>query len=336
MKAMKHQFSVAFLGVALLTACGPDARDHEITAPLTAHSQPSGESNYSSWSAPMSLGPTINTPFADQQATLSKDGLSLYFASTRPEAPNDAVLDNNIYVARRTCVDCPWGPPVSLGAAINTTSNDANPNLSRDQHWLFFASNRVAGGARGGTDLWVSYREHVQDDFGWLPPMNLGPQVNTSVNENAPAYFENGDLGIPQLFFNRQAGSAGLGDIYVSELTAAGTWGAASPVEELNGPAADQRPSISHDGLEIYFWSGRDAGRGDPGDGYIWHAIRGRVTEAWSPPTLVDDPVNEQSAVQPFIHSHGRTETLFLVRNLGTVVSPNLDLFMSTRTRGGK
>jgi hypothetical protein len=37
-----------------------------------------------SWSDPVSLGPTINTEFQEQQPALSKDGTTLYFASDRP------------------------------------------------------------------------------------------------------------------------------------------------------------------------------------------------------------------------------------------------------------
>jgi Tol biopolymer transport system component len=36
------------------------------------------------WSAPVSLGPTVNSPSADQQSTLSADGTALYFGSGRP------------------------------------------------------------------------------------------------------------------------------------------------------------------------------------------------------------------------------------------------------------
>ena len=39
---------------------------------------------YSDWSEPVNLGPVINGPYNDQHPALSKDGLSLFFASTRP------------------------------------------------------------------------------------------------------------------------------------------------------------------------------------------------------------------------------------------------------------
>ena len=49
--------------------------------------------------------------------------------------------------------------------------------MSRDGHWLFVHSNRP-GSFVPGSDIWVSCREHVHDDFAWEPPVNLGPGVN--------------------------------------------------------------------------------------------------------------------------------------------------------------
>src|SRR5437879_2299039 len=130
--------------LVLLVACGTDA-DRKITGSISA----SHTSNFSAWSEPVNLGQTINSsPYNDQQAALSKDGLSLYFASTRPEGPGDANLDLNIWVSQRACADdsCPWGTPVSLGSTFNSSVNDFCPALSRDCHRVFFASYTSPGG----------------------------------------------------------------------------------------------------------------------------------------------------------------------------------------------
>src|SRR5216117_1875025 len=68
--------------MALLVGCRTES-DRSIAGTLVANHT----SNFSAWSEPVSLGPAINTPgFNDQQAVLSKDGLSLYFAPNRPGA----------------------------------------------------------------------------------------------------------------------------------------------------------------------------------------------------------------------------------------------------------
>src|SRR6478609_2339863 len=67
---------------------------------------------YSEWSAPVNLGPVINSGYEDAQSSVSKNGLSLYFESPRPggfSAPGEDGAD--IYVSQRASVDDPWGAP---------------------------------------------------------------------------------------------------------------------------------------------------------------------------------------------------------------------------------
>jgi hypothetical protein len=283
---------------------------------------------YSDWSTPVPLGP-VNSEFTDQQPALSKDGLSLYFASSRPTDPSDNVLDQNIWVAQRPCTDtddeqCAWSAPVALGPAVNGPSLEASPSLSRDEHQLFLSSQRPndhCSVAPCDRDLWVSYRDDVHDDLGWQAAVTLPGAVNSVAEEVAPSYFENADAGVPQLFFNR--GAVG-GNIWVSEMRD-GTWGGPDLVNELNISATNQRPSISHDGLEIYFWSDKE------GTGDLWVARRQTVTSSWSTPVRVVFPTSgQQPAIMPFIHSRGKTETLLFVRPFGLAAR---DLWITERTR---
>ena len=297
--------------------------------------------NFSPWSDPVSLGPTINASgFNDQQAVLSKDGLSLYFASGRPGAlGTQGVLD--IWVSQRACDDssCPWGTPVNLGPTVNSAASDFAPALSRDEHWLFFGSTRNGGAGSG--DIWVSFRATVQDDFGWEAPVNLAAGVNTSGFEGGPAYFENDDVGAPQLLFNRNPLPVNTGgDIYVSALAPDGSWAAAVPVPELNTDSSDQHPSVAPNGLEIYFHSNRLGSTldhlGTTTSNDIWVSTRENVLAPWSPPTNLGAPINtaadENGAV---IFSHGQTEELFFTRNVATPPAVDRDLFVSMRTRRG-
>jgi hypothetical protein len=95
---------------------------------------------YSEWSTPVNLGSSINSPANEQNATLSKDGLSLYFSSNRVTG----VLD--IWVSRRASLNSDWAPAENLGSPVNSTLADFAPNLSIDGHLLFFASNRDGAG----------------------------------------------------------------------------------------------------------------------------------------------------------------------------------------------
>lgn len=278
---------------------------------------------YSDWSAPINLGPAVNSAFNDQQPSISKDGLSLYFTSNRP----GGLGGFDMRVSQRAIVDDPWGAPVNLGPTLNTASNEGNPAFSRDEHLMFFQSDRPGG--LGGVDIWVSRREHTHDDFDWQPPVNLGAGVNSAAGDNAPSYFENDETGAPQLYFasNRPGGFGGL-DIYMSEQAADGSFGPAVLVTELSSAGGDSRPSIRHDGLEIFLQSDR---AGTTGVLDLWVATRESTLDAWSTPVNLGNTINTTFLEQnPYLSSDG--ETLFFASDRpGGFGGP--DLYMTTRTK---
>ena len=54
---------------------------------LSQLSYTTAQPHYSDWSAPVNLGPVINTTANESGPTLSKNGLSLYFSSNRAGSP---------------------------------------------------------------------------------------------------------------------------------------------------------------------------------------------------------------------------------------------------------
>src|SRR5438093_55196 len=155
-----------------------------------AFPSPALAGNYSEWGTPVNLGcGVINSASNDFGPGISKDGLSLYFASDRQSPGNPP----DIYVSQRPSVDASWGAPVIV-PNVNTGFIENVVSLSRDGHWMFFNSNRL--GSFGDLDIWASYRTHVHDDFDWSTPINLGPGVNSAGFEAGASYFEN-DGGTP-------------------------------------------------------------------------------------------------------------------------------------------
>jgi hypothetical protein len=290
-----------------------------MTQAPSAHTQ-----KYSDWSAPVNLGAIINSTFSDQQPAISKDGLSLYFTSNRP----GGLGGFDMYVSQRASADDPWSSPVNLGPTVNTTFDEGNPAFSRDGHLMFFQSKRPGG--LGGIDIWVSRRENTHDDFDWQLPVNLGPGVNSPSDDNGPSYFENEEGGAPQLYFasSRPGGLGGL-DIYMSEQAADGSFGPAMLVTELSSPGGDSRPSIRHDGLEIFFQSNRVGSIGLSND--LWVATRESTLDVWSPPVNLGATINTAFAEQnPYLSSDNKT-LLFTSDRPGGF--GGTDLYMSTRTR---
>ncbi len=242
---------------------------------------------FSDWSAVANLGQVVNSTAQDGGSFISRDGLSLYFASNRPGGFGE--LD--IWIAQRASIRDPWKPPKNLGPTINTSSTESTPTLSPDGQSLYFGSNRPGG--LGGEDLWVSQRQDKRDDFNWQSPVSLGSGVNSAANEFSAARFDDNKTGTITLYFtSNRPGGTGSYDIYASTLNKDKTFGAAVVVAELSSPASDSRPGIRQDGLEILFDSNRP---GTLGGMDIWRSTRSSTSNLWSPPVNLGSVVNSTS-----------------------------------------
>jgi Tol biopolymer transport system component len=290
-------------------------------AVLTLATTLQGGSKFTDWSPPVNLGPAVNSSYVDFAPAISKNGLSLYFSSDRPDQ-NLGVTD--LYVSQRGSTAEPWGPPVNLGPTINSSKSDEGPALSRDGHYLFFSSNRPGG--LGGTDIWVSHRENTHDDFAWETPKPI-TEINSSKNDAGPTYFEN-EGGRPQLYFQSpRPGGAGAADFYLTEQQEDGTWSAPVRVAELSSPFQEQRASIRFDGLEIVFASNR----GNPLESVqLWVSTRPSVTVPWSKPTLLENVNSGESDDTPYLSGDGMTLYFASNRDGGT---GHYDVWVSTRER---
>ena len=276
---------------------------------------------FSEWSVPVNLGPVVNSAFEEFLPEMSKDGLSLYFASNRP----GPFGGEDLWVSRRATRDDAWDEPLNLGPNINTSFNERSPALSRDGHYLFFATTRLGGS--GGFDIWVSWRAHTRDDFGWQPSVNLGPGVNGAFGDFGPTFFENDDIGIPNLFFASNRPGVGGVDIYRSELAANGSFGPAVLIPELSTPQNDFRPTIRPDGLEVFFDSNRPGGIGLRD---LWVSTRETPSNTWSPPVNLGSGVNtEFNDTLPALSSDGMT----LIFTSDRPGFGGNDLYMSARAR---
>jgi hypothetical protein len=287
-----------------------------ITTPSRITAQP----GYSDWSGPAHLGALVNSTTTDTAPAISRDGRSLFFQSPRPGFFGEA----DIFVSQRNTVEEEWGMPTNLGAFVNSAVADIHPALSRDEHWLFFASARPGGS--GALDIWASYREDVHDNFAWQSPVNLGPGVNSTAVEQDPSFFQNDDAGIPQLFFSR--GPMNAEDIYVSSSLPDGTFGPGTPVAELNTTASDRGLSVRFDGLEVFFMSTRPGGFGSTD---LWTATRDTMFDSWSAPTNLGALVNSSGMEQVPEIASDRETLYFATIRPGTVGF--LDLYMATRTK---
>jgi len=146
------------------------------------------------WGKAVSLGPKVNDPdVGDCGPRISADGLELYFSSYR----RGGYGRSDIYVIRRETTNDPWGDPENLGPVVNSTTEDGVSCLSPDGLLLLFSDNFMFGdpprpGGYGGDDMWMTRRASLSDP--WQTPVNLGPQVNSSINERAPIISPDGTM----------------------------------------------------------------------------------------------------------------------------------------------
>jgi hypothetical protein len=112
------------------------------------------------WSTPVNMGAPFNSPQGEVAPTISHDGLTLLFASTRNSGNYD------LWMCSRSRMEEAWGTPVRMGTALNSGSHDYYGNLSPDGLVLFFESNR-SGDYKG----WMAMRKTVSDP--WEPAVPL-------------------------------------------------------------------------------------------------------------------------------------------------------------------
>jgi outer membrane protein OmpA-like peptidoglycan-associated protein len=118
----------------------------------------------------------INSPEWDSQPSISSDGKSLYFVSTRPGAlGGDA--DSDIYLSTLQG-DGKWSKPRNLGPPINTVEREDSPFIIAGGKVLYFSS--AGHGGEGGLDFFTI---KMGADGTWGQPENLGTPFNTSRDE---------------------------------------------------------------------------------------------------------------------------------------------------------
>ena len=245
---------------------------------------------FTNWSAPVKLGPPVNTEFLDSCSTISKNGLTLYFSSNR-QTQNPISQDRDLYVSKRANVNDPWGAPAPLSSVNMAGYWDSCPQLSLDEHRLYFTSTRPGG--CGGEDFWVSRRQDRKDDFGWQAPEHLACEaqggVNSAGRDLTPVLFENESGKVLMYFSKIQPGTSYVG-IFQSEMRDDDTFGPATPVAELNGPTFGSAYAVvRRDGLEVIFGSNRPGGGGNPNSMDFWTATRASTTDAWSNPVFTPE-----------------------------------------------
>jgi len=232
---------------------------------------------------PTNLGPTVNSTSHDADTSISADGLSLYFNSTRPGGSGSY----DIWVTKRETAQDSWGEPINLGPTVNSGDWEHTPFISADGLTLYFSSNRPGGS--GMVDIWCTTRTTASDP--WETPVDLGSTINSSAAD-AAIYISSDGLS---LYFNStRAGGYGGQDLYISTRPmCSDPWG--EPVnlgQIVNSSAWDFTPALSSDGRFLIFGSNRV---GALGMDDLWLTTRETIVDPWGEPVNLGPVINSSS-----------------------------------------
>ena len=158
------------------------------------------------WTPPVNITPELMSDGDMYISCLSPDGNTLFLS-------RDDDYNSDLY--KSTFNGIAWSPVQKLNKNINTKYWESHGYISEDGEKLIFASDRPGG--YGGLDLYISKK--VRGDWG--PAVNLGPEINTSLNEDRPFLINSGK----SLFFSSQ-GHMTIGgyDLFRSDLQPNNLW----------------------------------------------------------------------------------------------------------------
>ena len=80
------------------------------------------------WNFPLNLGANVNSSANEAHPSISSDGLSLFFHSTRSGGSGL----HDLWMTTRLTIHDDWGIPVNLGPKVNSSKYELLPEVSAD------------------------------------------------------------------------------------------------------------------------------------------------------------------------------------------------------------
>jgi outer membrane protein OmpA-like peptidoglycan-associated protein/tetratricopeptide (TPR) repeat protein len=228
------------------------------------------------WSKAENIGADINTEWHEATVGISPDGQTILIYK-------DDKGDGNIY---STSLDGDkWSIPVKLNENINSKNWEPSAFISADGRTLYFTSDRPGG--FGGRDIYMSHRDYGGD---WEKAVNMGTNINTPYDEDAPFIHPDGTT---LSFSSNGHNTMGGFDIFTSLISNTGNW--SEPVNvgyPISTTDDDIYYVVSPDNRKAYFSSFREGGFGEK-DNYLATFLDRKET----PLTLVKGNVNDESGI---------------------------------------
>jgi len=132
------------------------------------------------WAEPNYMSRIVNSAYDDEWPCISADGLTLLFASNRPEGRGGY----DLWMTTRASVTDNWNATVNLGSTVNREGWERRSWVSADGRTLVYESDRASGSLPGGEkyDLYVTTREGP--DGAWGSSTWLAKAINMTFDDD--------------------------------------------------------------------------------------------------------------------------------------------------------
>jgi outer membrane protein OmpA-like peptidoglycan-associated protein len=158
------------------------------------------------WDEAKNIGSPLNNTGANYISSISPDGNSMTVILGNQYQKNEK-MKPGVSISTRTSTG--WSKPLPLDI-VNPfiENNDGDYFLAQNRQILIFAVERFD--SYGNKDIYISFQ---MADGRWTEPLNLGDDINTASNENAPFLASDNET----LYFS-SGGYSGFGgsDIFIS------------------------------------------------------------------------------------------------------------------------
>ncbi len=246
------------------------------------------------WTKAEPLNKDINTPYNEGVASFDNNNRILYF--TQCNGPKGKESSCRIYETQNE--GNTWSAPKEVMIPNPDSAILGHPSITADGNRIYFVSD-LAGGL-GGKDIWYSDKQGTS----WSTPVNAGPKVNTTGDEEFPFIHSSGTL-----YFS-STGHSGMGgfDIFFCDFEE-GDWTDAMNLKSPTNSAGDDFGFILDETKEVgYLSSNRFGGKGED-DIYSAYAIPLVFTVSGKTINNATSKVLAQAKVT-IIGSDGSTQTI--------------------------
>ncbi|OFY24915.1 MAG: hypothetical protein A2W98_03810 [Bacteroidetes bacterium GWF2_33_38] len=202
------------------------------------------KNQFGKWSPAVNVGAPLNNPLNNFVQAITPDGNTLLLGNVYNK---DGSIMQGVSITNRTKEG--WSfPEKQIIVDFYNLNKHANYYLSNDGMTLLMAIERKD--SYGGLDIYVSFRK---GENRWSKPENLGPTINTPLNDYSPFLAADGET-----MYYSTAGKSGYGedDIFITSLLDS-TWTNWKEPNNLgdgiNTPGSDSKYTIPASGEYAYY-----------------------------------------------------------------------------------